>query len=134
MRRASYFAAAAVLAGLVTSSVLASDLGPRWAADDGVRMHTVAHSGRHGHHGGHSSHYHGRYVRPGYPHGYYHHGRPLQFYPPHPRMNYAPILVPPVYPAYPHKCGPHCGPRCGYQHSPNSFYYRGHGWGFSFGF
>lgn len=130
MRRTSYFAAAAVLVGLVTSTAMASDLYPLRSTGDRVSIHTVAHPGMHGHPGGHGRHDLSRHARP----GYYHYGRPPMAYPPYPRMKYAPVIVPPVYPGYPHRCGPHCGPRCGYGYPPNSLYYRGSGWGFSFSF
>jgi hypothetical protein len=39
-----------------------------------------------------------------------------------------------VYRSPHHICGSHCGPHCGYAYPPNNLYYRGNGWGFSFGF
>lgn len=127
MRRASYFLAAVVLAGLVTTTALGSEPHSRRSLDDRASIQTVAHPGMPSRHG--SYHNHHPYGRHGYSHGYHHSRRPIVVYPPYYGGGYGPI-----YPSYPHRCGPHCGPRCGYVYPPNNFYYRGSGLGFSFSF
>lgn len=126
MRGATYFLAAAVLVGLVTTSARATDPDSWRAGDDRVSVHAVGHPGRYSRH---HSYYSPRHGGHGYSSGYHYGGRPYVVRPPiYPYPTYRP-----VYPGY-HVCGPHCGPGCRYASPYNDFYYRGNGWGFSFGF
>ncbi|MCU0980841.1 MAG: hypothetical protein MUF25_16955 [Pirellulaceae bacterium] len=130
MRGATFFLAAAVLVGLVTSSARATDPHSQRLGDARISVQTIAHPGtHHGHHGYHTP----GYGRHGYSPGYHYGARPYVVHPP--IYVRPPVVVPypPVY-SYPHVCGPHCGPRCRHAYPYDSFYYRGNGWGFSFSF
>jgi hypothetical protein len=134
MRGATYFFAAAAFVGLVTSSARATDLHSQRFGDAQASVQTVAHPrAHHGHYGyhnyGHSRH-HGRH---GYSPGYHYGMRPYVIQPP---IYVRPPMVVPYPPrySYPHVCGPHCGAGCRHAYPGNNLYYRGNGWGFSFGF
>jgi hypothetical protein len=141
MRGATFFLAAAVLVGLVTSSARAADPHSRWPGDHGISVQPVGHPGAH--HGHHPP----TYGRHGYLPGYHDGARPYVIQPPipgHPPVmvpvpGHPPVVVPysryrPVYPGHPHVCGPQCGAGCRHGSPHDSFYYRGRGWGFSFSF
>ena len=134
MRGATFFLAAAVVVGLVTSSARATDPHSQRFGDARISVQTVGHPGMH--HGQHGYHNPG-YGRHGYSSGYHYGARPYVVQPPiyvRPPMMYPYPSYRPVYPGYPHVCGPQCGPRCRHAYPYDSFYYRGNGWGFSFSF
>lgn len=130
MRRATFFTGVAVVIGIFAVNAFAGDLHSRTSFDGRTNIVTVGHPG--------SYPRHDSYNRPWHPrHGYSHHPYGV---PPH--MLRVPLYGPPAviypYPGYPpvyprHICGPDCGCGYGYGH-PSNFYYRGNGWGFSFGF
>ncbi len=131
MRGATFFLAVAVLIGLVTSSTRAAAPDSQRFGDDRISVQTVGHPRTH--HGYHNP----GYGRHGYSHSYHYGARPYVVRPP--IYVRPPVVVPypsyrPVYPGYPHVCGPHCGPQCRHAYPHDSFYYRGNGWGFSFSF
>jgi len=131
MRKASFFLAAAVLAGLVTTTASANEPNSRHGFDGRADIQTVSHPGRYDRDRGHGYHsgqgYHSGHSRYGYYPRHHYSGRPVIVYPRYPSY-------PPVYRSPHHICGSHCGPHCGYAYPPNNLYYRGNGWGFSFGF
>jgi hypothetical protein len=131
MRGASFFLAAAVLAGLVTSSAWAEDPHSQRFGNERISVHAVGHPEMYSRHDGYHQPGHDRH---GYSYGYHYGARPYIVQPP---IYVRPPMVvpyPPVYPGYPHVCGPHCGPGCRHAYPYDSFYYRGNGWGFSFSF
>ena len=132
MRWATFFAGVAAVIGIFAVNAFAGDPHSRTAFDNRTDILPVGHPGlypRHDSfhkpwHPGHgSSHY--PYGLPSYRFRAPMYGPPVVIYP---QPGYAP-----VYPRHRHICGPDCG--CGYGYDyPSSFYYRGNGWGFSFGF
>ncbi len=141
MKRAIFFAAVAVVFGLFTTHAFARDPYSRRFTDDQANALTVGYpGGHHGHHGqgsydrprygGHDYSYGYRYRVP--PYGYRSplYGPPAVIYP---FPGHPPVVHPPIYQGGRHVCGPSCG-CCRYPDPYNNFYYRGNGWGFSFGF
>ncbi|NLF67820.1 MAG: hypothetical protein GX575_02070 [Candidatus Anammoximicrobium sp.] len=126
MRRKTCFLAVAVVVGLFTTQAFAQGPHGRTAIDGRTQIVTVAHPGAYPRHGGYDRPSYHRYAYPrSYPYGAYR-------VPPRPPViyrypSYPPVVLPPVYPGYPHVYGP------GWRY-PSNVYYRGNGWGFSFSF
>ena len=130
MRGATFLFSAAVLVGLTGTNVQAEGPYPGGFEDGGIRIQTIGHPGRHYRHGDDYKVWHG-----GQGYSYGHHYNVLPCPPRRPSYMVPPVMVPySGYPGYRHICGPNCGPRCRYAYPSHDFYYRGNGWGFSFGF
>lgn len=127
MQRATFFLVGTILTGVLTTNALATEPYSRALLDDRASVLTVGHPGSHHH--GHGGAWDDRH---GYSRSHHYRPAPYVFRPPaviYPFPPPPPVLYPPVYPRHRHICGPGCG--CGY---PYNFYYRGNGWGLSFGF